>query len=44
VAPELEVFRLIHNAHATAADLAEDAVMGVRLPDGLGGRGHWLTC
>ena len=42
VATELEVFRLIHHAHATAADLAEYAVMGNRLPHGLGGRGHWL--
>ena len=39
---ELEVFRLIHNAHTPAADPAEDAVMGYRLPHGLGGRGHWL--
>ena len=42
VATELEVFRLVHHTHAPAADLAEDAVMGNRLPDGLGGRGHWL--
>ena len=40
VATELEVFRLVHHAHAPAADLAEDAVMGNRLPHGLGGRGH----
>jgi hypothetical protein len=42
VATELEVFRLIHHAHASAADPAEDAVMGNRLPHGLGRRGHWL--
>ncbi len=42
VATELEVFRLVDHAHAPAADLAEDAVMGNRLPHGLGGRGHWL--
>jgi hypothetical protein len=44
VATELQVFRLIHHTHATAANLAEDAVVGNRLPDGLGGRGHRLTC
>jgi len=40
VATELEVLRLIHNAHAPTADPAEDAVVGNRLPYGLGGRGH----
>jgi hypothetical protein len=40
VATELQVFRLVHDTHAPAADLAEDAVMGNRLPHGLGGRGH----
>jgi hypothetical protein len=44
VATELEVFRLVHNTHTTPADFAQYAVMGDRLPDGLGGRGHWLTC
>jgi hypothetical protein len=44
VTTEPEVFRLVYNAHATAADLAEDAVMGNRLPYGLGGRGHWREC
>jgi hypothetical protein len=42
VAIQLEVFRLIHNAHAPTADLAQDAVMGNRLPDGLGGCSHWV--
>src|ERR1700687_2480142 len=42
MATELEVFRLIHNAHAPATDLAVDAVMGNRLTHGLGWRGHWL--
>jgi hypothetical protein len=42
VATELEVFRLIHHTHATATNLAEYAVMGDRLPDGLGGRRHWI--
>jgi hypothetical protein len=42
VATQLEVFRLIHNAHAPAADLAQDAVMGNRLPDGLDGCSHWV--
>ena len=40
VATELEVFCLVHDTHPPAADLAEDAVMGNRLPHGLGGRGH----
>jgi hypothetical protein len=39
---ELEVFRLIDHAHAPTADLAEDAVMGNRLTNGLGRRGHRL--
>jgi hypothetical protein len=38
---ELEVFRFIDHAHASAADLADDAVMGNRLPHGLGRSGHW---
>jgi len=42
VATELEVFRLIYHTHAPTADLAEDAVVGNRLPHGLGGRRHWL--
>ena len=41
VPTELQAFRP-YNTHATAANLAEDAVMGDRLPDGLGGRGHWV--
>ena len=31
---QLEVFRFIHHTHTTAADLAEDAVMGNHLPHG----------
>jgi len=42
VATELEVFRLIHHSHAATADPAEDAVVGNCLPNGMGGRGHWL--
>ena len=42
VATELQVFRLIHHTHSAAADLAEDAVVGNRLPHGLGRRGHWV--
>ncbi len=42
VATELQVFRLIHQTHAPTADLAEDAVMGNRLPHGLGRSGHWV--
>ena len=44
VATELQVLRLIHHSHAPAADLTEDAVMGDRLPHGLGWRGHWREC
>ena len=42
MATKPEVFGLIHHAHTAAADLAENAVMGNRLPHGLGGRGHWV--
>jgi|ERR1700730_15195591 len=42
VTTKLQVFRLIHHTHATAADLAEDAVMRHCLPLGLGRRGHWI--
>ena len=42
VATKLEVFSLVDDTHAAAADPAEDAVMGNRLTHGLGGRGHWL--
>src|SRR5713226_1869439 len=38
VATKLKVFRFIHHAHSTTADLAEDAVMGDRLTNGLGRR------
>ena len=44
VATELEVFGFVHHAHSTTADFAQDAVMGNRLPHGLGGRGHWTAC
>ena len=44
VATELEVFRLIHHAHAPAADLAQNAVMGDRLTNELGRRDHWREC
>jgi hypothetical protein len=40
VATELEVLRLVHDAHAPAADLADDSVMGNRLTNGLGRCGH----
>jgi hypothetical protein len=40
VSAELQVFSLIHNTHSAAADPAEDAVMGNRLTNGLGGLGH----
>jgi len=41
VTTKLQVFRIVDHTHAPAADPAEDAVMGNRLPHGLGGRGHW---
>jgi len=40
VATQLQVFGLVHHTHAPATDLAEDAVMGDRLPYGLRGRSH----
>ena len=40
VATELEVFRFVDHTHAPAADLADDAVMGNRVPHGLGGGCH----
>jgi hypothetical protein len=42
VATELEVFGFVDHTHAPAADPAEDAVMGNRLPNGLRGRSHWV--
>jgi hypothetical protein len=42
VTTKLEVFCLVNYTHASTPDLAEDAVMGNRLPHGLGGRRHWL--
>jgi len=36
VATQLQVFGLVHDTHAAAADLVEDTVMGNRLPHGLG--------
>ena len=41
MATEFEVFRLVHDTHSPAADFAQDAVMGNRLPHGLGRRSHW---
>jgi hypothetical protein len=40
VATQLQVFAFADHTHATTADLAEDAVMGNRLPHRLGGRSH----
>jgi hypothetical protein len=42
VATEFQVFRLIDHTHSAPADLAQDGVMGHRLPCGLGGRGHYV--
>jgi hypothetical protein len=41
VAIKLEVYPLIDDAHAPAADPADDAVMGNYLPSGFGRRSHW---
>ena len=35
VATELEVFSLVYHSHSATPDLADDAVMGYRLPHGL---------
>jgi hypothetical protein len=40
VATKLQVFGFVHDTHPAAADLAEDAVMGNRLPYRLGGSGQ----
>jgi hypothetical protein len=44
VATKLKVFCLVHHTHALAPDLAEDAVMGNGLTNGLGGRRHLREC
>src|SRR6266852_5423263 len=44
VATELQIFRLVYHTHSATPDPAQDAVMGNRLPNGLGGRGHWREC
>ncbi|HXW90498.1 MAG TPA: hypothetical protein VEK33_08120 [Terriglobales bacterium] len=44
VTTQLQVFRLVHHAHAPAADPAEDAVMGNRLPHGWWGCSHLREC
>jgi len=36
------VLRFVDHAHATGADLSEDAVMGNRLTHGLKWRSYWL--
>jgi hypothetical protein len=40
MATKLEVFGFVHHSHPAAADLAEDAVVGDRLPHGLGVSSH----
>jgi len=40
IAPELGVLSVIDNAHATPAELFEDAVMGNGLADEVGRVGH----
>jgi hypothetical protein len=44
VTTQLQVFRLIDYSHSPATNLAEDAVMGNRLPHGFRGNGHWPEC
>ena len=44
MATQLHVFSFVDDPHAPAADLAENAVMGNRLPHGLGGRCHRGKC
>jgi hypothetical protein len=41
VATQLQVFRLVDDTYPPAADLAEDAVMGNRLPHRLRVWRHW---
>lgn len=41
VPTELDVFRLVHHAHASAANPADDAVMGDRLSGWLRWHYHW---
>jgi hypothetical protein len=40
MAIKLKVLGFIDDAHPTTADLAQDAVVRDRLPDGFGGSGH----
>jgi len=42
MATQLEVFGLVGDAHAPAANPAEYAVVGNRLPHGFGVSGHWV--
>src|SRR3954466_10420837 len=42
MATQLHVFGLIHYPHAPATNLADDVVVGHRLPYRLERRGHWL--
>ena len=41
VLTQSEVFGFVHHTHAPSTDPAKYAVMGNRLPNGLGGRSHW---
>jgi hypothetical protein len=43
MATELEVFGFVDDTHPAPADFAKDAVMGNRLPHGLGGVATGLT-
>ena len=43
-ATELHILGLVYDTHSSTTELADDAVMGNRLPNGLGGRRHWREC
>jgi hypothetical protein len=44
MATELYILGFIHHTHSPSADLAQDAVMGNGLPNGLGRCSYWRKC